>query len=161
MDTEGRAMRGIQVGINRQGKAIEGNLHYDVYVINGTEQTLVSSNAYNIAEGFDLQYVYLPYEHYETCVGTLCIDFYTEGSTTAGQSPAIMANHTITEGTETLADADKAFEGSLKCSYIYTHETYPFLYDFRILFCIFMAASMAVHYPLRKGRRKGGKHYEA
>lgn len=150
MDTNGLAMRGIQVGINKQGKVLDGLLHYDVYVINDGDQTKVSSNTYNLAEGFDLQYVYLPYNDYEKCVGKLCIDFYTEGDTEPAGSPALMANHTLIDNTATLSTMDTEFTGSLKVSYIYTHKTYPFLYDFRIMTCIFLAASMAVQYPRRK-----------
>lgn len=160
MDTNGLAMRGIQVGINKQGKNINGLLCYDVYTVNGQDETLVSSNAYNLQEGFDLQYVYLPYTDYERCVGKLRIDFYTEGNTQEEQSPALMANHTMTPDTATMSTLDTEFAGSLKGSYIYTHETYPFLYDFRILTCIFLAASMAVQYPKINKKKRGGKCHE-
>ena len=159
MDTRGLPMRGIQVGINKQGREISGILHYDVYAGKEGGETLMSSNVYDLAEGYDLQYVYLPYADYEKCAGQLCIDFYTEGNTEEAMSPALMANHTMTADTVTLSTADPEFTGSLKGSYIYTHDTYPFLYDFRIMTCIFLAASMAVRYPHKKKRE--GKQHEA
>ena len=86
-----------------------------------------------------------------------------------------MANHHETEGTQTRYMTDKTAYAaedyaqveavnrdlSLKCSYIYTHNTYPFLYDFRIMTFVFLAASMAVSYPAvskwKKGRSKKRK----
>lgn len=154
MNTNGLAMRGIQVGINKQGKDLKGILHYDVYLLKDNSKNLVSSNVYSLEEGFDLQYVYLPYNEYEKCVGNIMIDFYTEGNTEEAQSPAIMANHKMTENTKTSCTIDSEFAGSLKGSYIYTHKTYPFLYDFRIMTCIFLAVSMTVQYPRLKGKAK-------
>ena len=162
MDTNGMAMRGIQIGINKKGQALEGTLHYDVYVMkdnNVQNGELVSSNIYDVSQGFDLQYVYLPYDAYEQCAGLIYIDFYMDEVKSEESAPAIMANHTLTQNTITTADSEADFTGSLKCSYIYTHKTYPFLYDFRILTFIFLAASMAVKYPKRAGK-KGGKSHE-
>ncbi|MBE5870277.1 MAG: hypothetical protein E7294_03300 [Lachnospiraceae bacterium] len=159
MDTKGIPMKGIQVGINKQGREISGILHYDVYVMKDGNETLASSNVYDLSEGYDLQYVYLPYDGYEKCTGQLSIDFYTQDNTAEVMSPALMANHTMTADTVTMSTADPQFSGSLKGSYIYTHDTYPFLYDFRIMTCIFLAASMAVHYPHKN--RRGGKQHEA
>ena len=70
-----------------------------------------------------------------------------------------MANHTEVKDTVTTpaqTDTDTQQTGvtaenvSLKCSYIYTHNTYPFLYDCRLLTFVFLAASMAVCYPRKK-----------
>lgn len=177
MDTGAKPLRGIQVGINKCGKDLQGTLHYDVYWLKdgksgNAEGSRISENQYPLAEGADLQYVYLPFENYKRCTGVLRIKFYVTDGT---EGPALMANHSQTENTETSYQTDlggypddgsleeaEAFNQnlSLKCSYIYTHETYPFLYDFRILTCIFLAASMAVQYPKRRGRQKGGKTNE-
>jgi len=164
MNTNGLPMRGIQVGINKLGQQLTGNLHYDVYIVpdnflpEATGDTvngmLVSSNVYSLQEGFDLQYVYLPYDNYKQCIGMLYIDFYTEGEPL---ETALMANHTLTDKTQTVYSKDSAFSGSIKCSYIYTHNTYPFLYDFRILTFVFLAVSMTLQYPKRK---KGDKSHE-
>lgn len=177
MDTGAKPLRGIQVGINKCGADLQGTLHYDVYLLEegklgSAEGSRISGNQYSLAEGADLQYVYLPFEHYKDCIGVLRIKFYVTDVT---EAPALMANHNQTENTKTsywqdfirypdetvLAQAELPIQNlSLKCSYIYTHETYPFLYDFRILTCIFLAASMAVQYPKRRGRQKGGKNHE-
>lgn len=170
MDTGERPLRGIQVGINKCGANLQGTLHYDVYRLEGGETgrgegSGISRNAYSLAEGADLQYVYLPFEHYKDCIGALRIRFYVTDDT---QPAALMANHNQTENTKTsyqhetdLAGAEELKQGlSLKCCYIYTHNTYPFLYDFRILTCIFLAASMAVQYPKRRRGQKGGKSHE-
>ena len=140
MNTGTLAMRGIQVGINKQGQALSGTtLVYRVYA----EGNCVSENRYAVGNGDDLQYVYLPLEN--------------EGETDP-VLPALMANHTEVKDTVTMpAQTDiqaqqTAAPGdvSLKCSYIYTHNTYPFLYDCRLLTFVFLAASMAVCYPRRK-----------
>lgn len=167
MDTNGLSMRGIQVGINKQGFLLTGNLCYDVYTVTEAgERVLVSENTYALSEGDDLQYVYLPYNNYENCVGRLFIDFYTTRDEN-GLYPALMANHSVMENTITTVEtgsnpADKSTEEEqvygLKCSYIYTHKTYPLLYDFRILTFIFLAAAMAVEYPKRKSRKGGVSH---
>jgi hypothetical protein len=73
-----------------------------------------------------------------------------------------MANHRAVDGAVTTAPAVvtelSAADVSLKCSYIYTHETYPFLYDFRLLTFVFLAASMTVSYSSRK--KKEGRAHE-
>lgn len=165
MDTGAKPLKGIQVGINKLGQDLGSVLSYDVYTVgkNVNYDAPVSQNLYPLTEGADLQYVYLPFENYEACIGKVCIRFYLEGT----EETALMANRNGTENTETVyfEEGAQGQEGqrqdvSLKCSYIYTHETYPFLYDFRILTCIFLAASMAVQYPKRRSGRRGGKTNE-
>ena len=156
MNTGTLAMRGIQVGINKQGQALSGTtLVYRVYV----EGNCVSENRYAVGNGDDLQYVYLPFENQKDCVGKLKITFRLENEgETDPVLPALMANHTEVKDTVTMpAQTDTQAQQiaapgdvSLKCSYIYTHNTYPFLYDCRLLTFVFLAASMAVCYPRRK-----------
>ena len=159
MDTIGRAMRGIQVGISKFGKTLSGILCYDVYVISGADKTLVSHNEYDIAGGDDLQYVYLPYASYEQCVGALLIDFYMQSPLPQEIAPGIMANHTKVDNVTTFY-LDEQSDMTLKSNYIYTHKTYPFLYDFRLLTCIFLAATMAVKFPVKKQRKAVENHAE-
>ena len=185
VDSTGRPMRGIQVGINKQGNEITAsNLRYQVYADEGIEDLemsqilkngrLLSDAIYDLSQGDNLQYVYLPFANYETCQGRLVIVFSIEpkvAEAAAQEEIAIMANHHETKGTQTRYMTDKTAYAaedyaqveavnrdlSLKCSYIYTHNTYPFLYDFRIMTFVFLAASMAVGYPAvtrwRKERR--------
>ena len=189
VDTGNRPMRGIQIGINKQGKEITANnLRYQVYADEGIEDLemtqilkngrLLSDTVYDLAQGDNLQYVYLPFSNYEACQGKLVIVFAIEpkvAQDAAQEEIAIMANHHETEGTQTRYMTDKTAYAaedyaqveavnrdlSLKCSYIYTHNTYPFLYDFRIMTFVFLAASMAVGYPAvskwKKGRGKKRK----
>ena len=157
MNTGTLAMRGIQVGINKQGQALSGTtLVYCVYA----EGNCVSENRYAVGTGDDLQYVYLPFENQKDCVGKLKITFRLENEgETDSVLPALMANHTEVKDTVTTpAQAESELKQpatqtenvSLKCSYIYTHNTYPFLYDCRLLTFVFLAASMAVCYPGKK-----------
>ena len=75
MNTGTLAMRGIQVGINKQGQALSGTtLVYRVYA----EGNCVSENRYAVGNGDDLQYVYLPFENQKDCVGKLKITFQLE-----------------------------------------------------------------------------------
>lgn len=174
MSTKGLAMRGIQIGIDKQGQVLSGNLRYDVYVmkeevaelLNDTsiqweskksEGTLVSENAYDVSQGFDVQYVYLPYDHFEQCKGLLYIDFYMEPSAELTACPKLLANHTVIDETATICGEKEPC--GLKGYYIYTHHTYPFLYDFRILSFIMLAVTMTVQFPKMKGLR-GGKNHE-
>lgn len=168
MNTGGLSMRGIQVGIDKQGQALSGNLRYDVYVMNEklatlvedssieweqkkTEGALVSENAYDVSQGYDVQYVYLPYNNYEKCAGTLYIDFYMESGENLTACPQLLANHTVVNQTATICNQPQPC--GLKGYYIYTHHTYPFLYDFRILSFIMLAVTMTIQFPKRKNKR--------
>lgn len=157
MDTGGLAMRGIQVGICKRGYALTDTvLSYNVYV----GDTCVSKNSYAVADGDDLQYVYLPYENYEQCIGHLRIEFLLESAEADPQAyPTLTANHRQVKDTVTTVPVqiEQKEPVSLKCSYIYTHKTYPFLYDFRLLTFVFLAASMTVSYP-RRARKEGTEH---
>ncbi len=156
MNTGGLAMRGIQVGIHKRGHALEKtNLIYSIYA--GEE--CISHNMYEVAAGDDLQYVYLPFENYEACVGELKITFVLDAAEENPDAfPALMANHAQVKDAKTIAenrlDQSQNEEVALKCNYIYTHDTYPFLYDFRLLTFIFLAASMTVMYPKRKKKEE-------
>ncbi|MBQ8527161.1 MAG: hypothetical protein IJ429_01690 [Lachnospiraceae bacterium] len=158
MNTKGLPMRGIQVGINKRGHALtKTNLIYSVYA--GDE--CISHNVYGVGAGDDLQYVYLPFENYEKCIGDVRITFLLDAAEEDPDAyPALMANHAKIEGTKTIAEIpNKTGDGeevSLKCNYIYTHDTYPFLYDCRLLTFIFLAASMVVNYPGRRKKEDAG-----
>nr|MBQ8252269.1 hypothetical protein [Lachnospiraceae bacterium] len=159
LNTNGLPMRGIQVGINKRGYAQETtNLVYCVYL--GEE--CISRNVYGVAAGDDLQYVYLPFENYEACVGDIKITFLVESSEDPETYPALMANHADISHGKTIAsnrpEGEETTQVALKCNHIYTHNTYPFLYDCRLLTFVFLAASMAVAYPQRS--RKEENHAE-
>ncbi len=178
LDSLSRSMRGIQVGIDKGGKDTSALLlNYDVYLYDYDEEAeeinmedgelerggkLVCRNQYDLAQGDSLQFVYLPYSDYEPCVGKLCVDFYisSKDGQTQGEV-SLVANHAQVDGVITYYEQAK---WSLKASHIYTHDTYPFLYDFRIMSFVFLAASMAVSYPFanqkkeeKKKKAEGGK----
>ncbi len=156
MNTKGLPLRGIQVGINKRGHALtRTNLIYSVYA----GDDCICNNVYEVAAGDDLQYVYLPFENYEKCIGDIRIVFRLDADEEDPDAyPALMANHAKIEGTKTIAEVLPEEEGdkelSLKCNHIYTHDTYPFLYDCRLLTFVFLAATMAVNFP--KGKKKEG-----
>lgn len=151
VNTKGLPMRGIQVGINKRGYALERtNLIYSVYV----GDDCICNNMYEVAAGDDLQYVYLPFESYEKCVGDIRISFVLDaGEEDPDAYPALMANHAQIKDANTIAEnrpeGEEDTQISLKCNHIYTHNTYPFLYDCRLLTFVFLAASMAVNFPGR------------
>ncbi|MCR5417979.1 MAG: hypothetical protein K6E84_03610 [Lachnospiraceae bacterium] len=169
IDTAGRAMKGVQLGISKRGQTQSGQiLHYDVYA-GGNK---VSENVYDLSAGEDLQYVYLPFVNDTACSGSLRIELKLDAG--AGELPeeeraALEANHRQIDGIETVlyegaatsdpdaadpdaTDPDAAGQGvpNLRGSHIYSHNTYPFLYDFRILTFVFLAVSMAL--PRRERR---------
>lgn len=156
MNTGGLPMQGIQVGINKRGYTLDNTtLTYSVYA----DEKCVSTNSYGVAAGDDLQYVYLPFDNPEQCTGKLRISFVLGTAEEDPEAyPALMANHTEVKDTATIAEnlpeGETTEALSLKCSYIYTHDTYPFLYDFRLLTFIFLAASMTVCYPKRKNKEE-------
>lgn len=168
MNTAGQPMKGIQVGISKEGASQEGVfLRYQVYE-HSTEKnqrlgSLLSDNLYEIASGDEVQYVYLPYAQSELCKGDIIIRFtiesqeITETEREFKTPPALLANHTLIDNTLTRI-GDEDLDGNIKTMYIYSHDTYPLLYDFRLMTFVFLAASMAVSYP--KLNKKGGKKDE-
>lgn len=160
LNTAGRPMKGIQVGISKEGDAQEGVvLCYQVYQHSTDEEErlgqLLSEDRYQVCEGDDVQYVYLPFSGSEACIGDIIVCFFCESGKENVVWPALLANHTLIDHTTTRID-DEQLDGSLKTMYIYTHDTYPLLYDFRLMTCVFLAASMTVSYP----KRKGGKRHD-
>lgn len=172
MTTEARPLKGVQVGIHKNGSALAGaNLIYHVYVKQGDgSYKLVSENAYDLgSQTYDFQYVYLPFSSSDLCEGKVKITFCYQpaAGNTTDKAPALRVNATLLENTVTkyiVKKQEQIVEGGLLISYIYSHDTYPFLYDFRILTFVFLAATMTLSYkkPEKKGvwRKKGGDFNE-
>lgn len=175
IDTAGRKMQGIQLGISKRGSGQTGQkLCYNVSV----GGRVVSENVYSIEEGDTLQYVYLPFSHPELCSGRLSVSLQLDSDTDRLDEDAVAAleaNHREVKGTATvlpegfkiaLAEEgagsgavyrqvnriEKEKSPSLKGSHIYSHNTYPFLYDFRILTFVFLAVSMTLPFADRERR---------
>lgn len=174
-DTDGRIMKGFQIGISKNGAALDGaQILYRVYVLDEPDKkidecltdmidisdlTQVEEGICDMGSCLDGQYPYLPFQN-EACTGTLYITltFY------AGQNqeqilPGVFMNHSDIQGAATYINGQKAvndegISANVKCCYIYTHDTYPFLYDSRVMLCIFLAASACVSYPALSKKKK-------
>ncbi|MBD5545388.1 MAG: hypothetical protein HDR01_14405 [Lachnospiraceae bacterium] len=173
MTTEARPLKGIQIGIHKNGGQLNGTgLKYCVYVKEAGQEKydLVSENVYELgSQAYDFQYVYLPFSHSEKCRGQIRVTFELEPGEGGSlkEVPSLRANKNVLEDTVTgytEGDSRTILEGGLMISYIYSHDTYPFLYDFRILTFVFLAASMTLSYEKlwqkRPWQKKGGVSYE-
>lgn len=155
MNTGSRPMLGIQIAISKNGSTYTNSvLSCEVYQT-GTEN-LLSKNEYSLAQGEELQYIYIPFADYEKCMGTISIRFqYIDRDGNIG-APAILANGSSITGSGTIVNGAK-YPGNIKCMYVYTHDTYPLVYDLRILFLMFLAATMTASIPgyfHKKGEQK-------
>lgn len=173
MTTESRPLKGIQVGIHKNGGRLDGmGLKYCVYRKESEKEDyhLISENVYELgSQAYDFQYVYLPFSHSEKCIGKVFITFELEpgeGREPEG-FPSLRVNKRLLENTVTGYTEDNVrniLSGGLMISYIYSHDTYPFLYEFRILTFVFLAASMTLSYEKlwkkRPWQKKGGLSYE-
>lgn len=153
MNTGARPMKGIQPAISKQGGSFtDGILRYRVYL--AQDDILVSDNAYALREGEDLQYVFLPFSDFERCQGDIRIDFLYESGQDGNSAPAFLINSYRKEGTSTAVNGE-LLEGGLKGYSVYTHDTYPLVYDLKILICLFLAASMTVNFSRKKKSGEG------
>lgn len=179
METEARPLQGVQVGISKNGKQLAGaSLQYSVFVQNANSEddeenedvwTEVSENIYDLgSQAYDFQYAYLPFTNSKQCQGKVLIIFaYAPGN--YGKSEdyvSLRFNHTtVDKHASSIVRNSKEEEagGELMVSCIYSHNTYPFLYDFRILSFVFMAVSMTLQFGNRLPKRKseeGGTVHE-
>lgn len=173
MTTEARPLKGIQVGIRKNGSQLTGmGLKYCVYGKESEKEDyhLISENVYDLgSQTYDFQYVYLPFSHSEKCIGKVFITFEIkmEEGTEPESCPSLKVNKRLLENVVTGFTKDGTrliLNGNLMISYIYSHNTYPFLYEFRILTFVFLAASMTLSYEKlwqkRPWQKKGGLSYE-
>lgn len=157
MNTGNRPIRGIQPAISKQGGSFEaGLLRYEVYQLETNQ--LVSDNTYKIGEGEELQYVYLPFLNFEECYGDICIVFTYESNGDTHAIPALLVNDFVRENTVTEKNG-QSVPGGLKGYYVYTHNTYPLVYDLKILFLLLIAMSMTCSYQKKKSEDRGGKKW--
>ena len=151
MNTGTRPIMGMHIGVGKNGNAYEtAAIICNVYTQDGT---LVSENGYLLNQGEDMQYVYIPFQNYTRCFGDIYMEFtYQPGSDTEVSAPGILTNGKELTNAYTEMDGNR-LNGNIKTIYIYTHDTYPLVYDLRILVVLFFAASMAVNY----GKMSAGK----
>lgn len=148
-------------------KEEEHAFEIDAYLaptIDVSKMTLLDEESYSLGECLDGQYPYLPFGN-SMCNGKIYITLTYHANGNTEPAPGIYMNHMEILHAATYVNGVKASESSkdanVKCFYIYTHDTYPFLYDSRVMFCIFLAASACVTYPKFKNRKKeAGESYE-
>lgn len=173
METDGRAMKGFQIGISKNGQALEGTeLVYRVYALNDenrnhaltegevsiSSMTLLDEEVYDLGACLDGQYPYLPFGN-ELCTGKIYITLTYRANGNTEPAPGIFMNHSEILHVATYVDGKK-MDGNLKCYYIYTHDTYPFLYDSRVMFCILLAATACVAFPAYSKKKEVTKSDE-
>jgi len=152
MNTGTRPIMGMHIGIGKNGNVYEtAAIICNVYTDDGT---LVSENGYLLSQGEDMQYIYIPFQNYTQCFGDIYMEFtYQPGNDTGVSAPGILTNGKELTNAYTEMNGNK-LDGNIKTIYIYTHDTYPLVYDLRILVVLFFAASMAVNY----GKMSDGKN---
>lgn len=173
METDGRAMKGFQIGIFKNGQALEGTeLVYRVYALSEenrnhaltegevsiSSMTLLDEEVYDLGACLDGQYPYLPFGN-ELCTGKIYITLTYRANGNTEPAPGIFMNHSEILHVATYVDGKK-MDGNLKCYYIYTHDTYPFLYDSRVMFCILLAATACVAFPAYSKKKEVTKSDE-
>lgn len=184
METDGRALKGFQIGISKGGATLTGTeLIYRVYALpdegasmeevieeaSGGIETenleLLLEKSYDLGSCLDGQYPYLPFDEEGVCKGRLYITFtYRSNGNEEGVLPGIYANHHKVDNVASYRVGkivpemvgEKETPVMIKHYYIYSHDTYPLLYDCRVLTFVFLAASMTVRYPrIKKGKKEG------
>lgn len=178
METDGRALKGIQIGISKNGASLEGaELICRVYRLEDDfsfeeelplEMTseglkLILEKSYSLGTCLDGQYPYLPFDEEGLCTGKLYITFtYRANGNTEGVMPGIFMNHGRVDKAATYINGEQMVDmingedaaEMIKNYYIYSHNTYPLLYDSRVLTFVFLAASATVCYPHKKRREE-------
>lgn len=185
METDGRGLKGFQIGISKNGAALAGTeLIYRVYALPHEDESmedvikelstgietdgleLLLEKSYDLGACLDGQYPYLPFDDEGICRGKLYITFtYRSNGNEEGVLPGIYANHHKVDNVASYRDGQIVAEPvgeeempvMIKHYYIYSHDTYPLLYDCRVLTFVFLAASMTVCYPGLKERKKKEK----
>ena len=152
METDGRALKGFQPGIYKGGASLEGTeLIYRVY--SRPEHSLLFEGSYDLGSCLDGQYPYLPFDKEGLCKGELYITFtFCRNDNGEEVFPGLYMNHGTVKGAVTIIDGEET-DMMVKHYYIYSHDTYPLLYDCRLLTFVFLAASALVCYPKRKKRK--------
>ena len=185
METDGRGLKGFQIGISKNGAALtDTELVYRVYALPSAEVSmeeaikelsagietedleLLLEKTYDLGTCLDGQYPYLPFDDEGVCKGRLYITFtFKSNGNEEGVLPGIYANHHAVDNAASYRNGEMAVEMMngkempvmIKHYYIYSHDTYPLLYDCRVLTFVFLAASMTVCYPGIKEKTKKGK----
>lgn len=134
-------MRGIQIGIHKGEQTFsQGMVIYKVFRTDTKE--IVANGVIALAALTDTQYVYMPFEDKEKCVGDLTLELSYDGGD-QGVAPSIIANSTLTKDTATAVNG-QTYQGSLKTSYIYSYDRYPLKLDFKYMVLVFAAVFLTL-----------------
>lgn len=148
-DTGEKPLNGVQMGITRQGhEYTDGRIVCTVF--KADDKSVLGSVSQNLNEILQVQYVYFPFTQMTQYSGNIIISFTYEGNDT--EYPAIIANDNTTENSKTLVNG-REISGSLKAYYIYSHNTYPLVFDLKIFLAIFIT----VFFTLPFGNKKNQK----
>ena len=159
--TEDRPLKGFQIGIDKRGQSLDGfTLSYRVYALSdGDSEGSSTENAdpkipergemlyqgsYSLSECMDGQYPYLPMEG-DALKGRVMVTFSivlpdSYVAIDPAGMPGVFVNHGSANDAVTYFNGEKAGY-LLKTQYVYSHDTFPFLYDFRIMLFVFLAVS--------------------
>ncbi|GEM_PF-1475583 len=168
--TEDRPLKGFQIGIDKRGQSLDGfTLSYRVYALEDekaevgtakdpesaadTEKAganipergeMLYQGSYSLSECMDGQYPYLPMEG-DALKGRVMVTFSivlpdSYVAIDPAGMPGVFVNHGSANDAVTYFNGEKAGY-LLKTQYVYSHDTFPFLYDFRIMLFVFLAVS--------------------
>ncbi len=153
MNTGNRPIFGMHIGVAKNGNSYQDEtIICKVYANN--QKIPVSENAYLLNQGEDIQYAYIPFKNYEACEGDITIEFsFTPSEQNIASYPSILANGREITNAYTKINGDR-IEGNIKNIYIYTHNTYPLVYDLRILVALFIALSMTINYKSHRREQR-------
>lgn len=127
-------MAGIQVWICKEGNEFtEGKIIYEVY--NGDSTVLFGTGEQLLNDIYNLQFVFLPFKGMKECKGDLTIKFYCVGTGVA--APVLIANQKKIEAVSTSVDGN-LISGNLKVSNIYIKNTYPLVFDLKVMLTMFV-----------------------
>lgn len=147
-----KPMIGIQLGISKEGNDFsDGRIVYEVY---NSDMQLLGTNELLLKDIYDIQYVYLPFAGMGECNGDLYLKLYYTGNDQA--VPAILANKTELEDAKTLV-AGSEIEGNIMSCYIYSHNTYPLVFDLKIILVMFIAVFCTLEGGIfKRNKQKNG-----
>ena len=130
--TKGYPMAGIQVGVCKYGQAVaDGALLCRVY--DESKTTVLSQTLISVGELDEGQYVYIPFENYKECNGTICVEFTYTGTEKAG----LLVNKAAMEDAKTYVDGQES-EYMLKSYYVYKLDYYPLVFDLCTVLCLLL-----------------------
>lgn len=146
--TKGYPMAGIQVGIHKYGQELaDGALLCSV--LNESKETVLSQTRISMADVDEGQYVYIPFDNYRQCIGTVNVEFKYIGA--ADESCALAANTVILDDAVTYVNG-LASDVSLKSYYVYKLDYYPLVFDLLTGLMLFAGVFLLGKANIRPGR---------